>query len=72
MAVREGDVLKPLAPAIRDDIEQWPEFSLRHTRVLSQKTGEIVSLLAANEDHLVRVEGHLEEVDEDERNLGRF
>ena len=65
-------MLEPLAPTIRDETDSWPEFSLKHTRVLSQSTGKIVSLLEANRDHLVRVEGDLDEVDEDQRKLCRY
>ncbi|MCJ1480217.1 hypothetical protein MMC06_000371 [Schaereria dolodes] len=70
--MRETEVLEPLAPTIRDETDSWPEFSLKHTRVLSQSTGKIVSLLEANRDHLVRVEGDLDEVDEDQRKLLRI
>ena len=66
----EGDVLKPLDPAVRaGNTDKWPEFTLTHVRVLSQATHEPVSLLAAHGGFLVRVEGFLEEVDAANRGL---
>ena len=67
----EGDFLKPLDPAIREDTDAWPEFVLKNVKVVSQRTGEPASLLAAHGKNLVRVEGVLEEIDDDIAHLSR-
>ena len=67
----EGDFLKPLDPAIRVDTDAWPEFVLKNVKVVSQKTGEPANLLAAHGRFLVRVEGVLEEVDNEIAHLSR-
>ena len=69
MVLLEGDVLAPLDASIRGNTDQWPEFSLANVRVVSQETGQPVSLLAAHGGFRVRVEGVLEEVDEENRSL---
>ncbi|KAL9123356.1 MAG: hypothetical protein Q9187_000083 [Circinaria calcarea] len=63
MDLQEGLVLEPLERSICDDSTQWPEFSLKNVRVLSEATGGFVSLLAAHQAFSVRVEGILEEID---------
>lgn len=70
MVVFVDDVLRPLEPPIRDDVSQWPEFALKRATVFSQATNQPVSLLAAHGYFRVRVEGILEEVDEDDVHLG--
>ena len=64
--LREEDVLQP---ATETDNSQWPEFSLSKTKVYSQETGKLTSLLAAHQNFLVRVEGQLEEVEDDQLHL---
>lgn len=68
MAVSEASVLWPRDPSITDS-DDWPVYSLRQVNVLSELTGETVSLFTANEDHPLRVVGYLEKVD---RTLSRF
>ena len=71
MAWTEEQVLIPLPPERRDvDTDNWPEFTLKHCKILSQKSGDQVSLLTANPGHLVRVEGQLEQVDRELQGLG--
>lgn len=59
-----------LEPNQRDDTDQWPEFGLKNTRVITQTTGELVNLLMAHAGLPIRVEGILEEVDATHRHLG--
>lgn len=63
MDLHEGLVLEPLESSVRDDSTQWPEFSLKNIKVLSEATGGFVSLLTAHQGFPIRVEGILEEVD---------
>ena len=72
MVLLEGDVLTPLDASIREDTDQWPEFSLANVRIVSQETEEPVSLLAAHGGFRVRVEGVLEEIDEENGYLCRL
>ena len=67
----EGDFLKPLDSAVREDTDAWPEFVLKNVKVVSQKTGEPANLLAAHGKFLVRVEGVLEEIDNETAHLSR-
>ena len=66
----EQDVLVPLAPAIKEATDLWPEFSLRDVRIVSQITGKTVSLLSAHTGHAVQVVGALQEVDVAHAHLG--
>ena len=61
MALLEEDVLEAKDPRIKDS-DEWPSYTLKKTKVLSQVTGEPVSLFAANTDHPVRVLGILDSV----------
>lgn len=64
MANLEEDVLKPKDPSLRNS-DEWPTFNLKKITVVSQKTGELCSLLAAHKSHPVTVSGKLEKVDRD-------
>lgn len=68
MAVSEASVLWAKDPSIVDS-DDWPVYSLRQVNVLSELTGETVSLFTANGYHPLRVIGYLEKID---RNLSRF
>lgn len=68
MAVSEASVLWARDPSIADS-DDWPVYSLRQVNVLSELTGENVSLFAANGNHPLRVVGYLEKID---RTLSRF
>lgn len=63
MSVPESHVLKPRDPKIlRSD--DWPDFSIAKVNVVSQSTGQPVSLLSAHKDNPVKVTGRLEEVED--------
>lgn len=64
MAIPEEDVLQPKDSKIEDS-DDWPLYTLRKARVLSQESGEPVSLFAAHNDHPVTVLGTLEAVNPD-------
>lgn len=68
MAVSEASVLWARDPSITDS-DDWPVYSLRQVNVLSELTGETVSLFTANGDRPLRVVGYLEKID---RILSRF
>lgn len=59
MAILEEDVLEAKDPKIKDS-DNWPSYTLKRVKVLSQKTGDPVSLFAANIDNPVQVFGILE------------
>lgn len=73
MAVPEEAVIKPTFkpknPALINT-DDWPTFSLRKGKVVSQESGEPVSLLSAHKDHPVKVTGYLLEIEEDLQHLG--
>ena len=73
MAVLEEAVLKPLIkpknPALINS-DDWPIFSLRKGKVVSQDNGKPVSLLSAHKDHPVKVTGQLLEIEDDLQSLG--
>lgn len=62
MAVPEASVLWARDPSIADS-DDWPVYSLRQVNVLSELTGETVSLFTANGAHPLRVVGYLEKID---------
>ena len=68
-AIPEENVLEPRAPLL-DNPDDWLTFSLQKVRVISQKTGDVVSLLSAHQENPVTVIGKLDEVNEDELHLG--
>jgi hypothetical protein len=68
----EGDALVLLDAKLRADPDSWPEFTLNQVKVISQATGELVSLLTAHAAAEVRVEGVLEEVGEDKVKLRKY
>lgn len=61
MAMLEEDILEAKDPKIRDS-DKWPSYTLKKTKVLSQATGDPVSLFSANTDHPVEVLGILDTV----------
>ena len=69
MLIAEEKVLRP-KDAAKIDSDSWPEFGLTKTKVTSQKTGDLVSLLAAHKSHPVKVQGFLDKVDDDQIRLG--
>lgn len=71
MAVSEASVLWAKDPSIADS-DDWPVYSLREVNVLSELTGETVSLFTANGDHPLRVIGYLEKIDKTLSRFGRF
>ena len=64
MPVPEENLLRSKDPAIQDS-DDWPLYTLRKAKVRSKHTGELVSLLAAHDDHPVTVLGTLESVNFD-------
>ena len=72
-AVPEGSFLKPLSkpkdPALINS-DDWPIFALKKVKVVSQQTGELVSLLSAHKDNPVKVTGQLLEIDDVNQHLG--
>ena len=70
MLIAEEKVLRPKDAAIKGDSDSWPEFGLTKVKVTSQETGDLVSLLAAHKSCPVKVEGFLDEVDDDQIHLG--
>ena len=56
----ESDVLEDLDLSVRDDSDRWPEFALKHVRVFSQITGQMVSLFTCHNDSFLCVEGLLD------------
>lgn len=70
MLIAEGKVLRPKDEAIKGDSDSWPEFGLTKINITSQETGNLVSLLTAHKTHRVKVEGFLEEVEDDQIHLG--
>lgn len=71
MLTAEGKVLRPKDAAIKGDSDSWPEFGLTKIKITSQDTGDLVSLLTAHKTHPVKVEGFLDEVDDDQIHLGK-
>lgn len=72
-AVSEEVFLKPLAkpkPPALSNSDEWPIFSIKKVRVVSQDTGELVSLLTAQKGHPVTVTGQLMKVEDDSLNRG--
>ena len=61
MAILEEDILEAKDPKIKDS-DKWPSYTLKKTKVLSQATGEPVSLFAANINHPVQVLGILDSI----------
>ena len=61
MVILEEDVLEAKDSKIKDS-DKWPSYTLKRTKVLSQATGEPVSLFTANTDHPVQVLGILDSV----------
>ena len=45
--------------------DDWPAFSITKAQVVSQQTGELVSLLSAHKGNPVTVTGRLEEIAEE-------
>ena len=73
MAVSEEAVLKPLVKPKNTALinsDDWPTFSLRKGKVVSQHNGEPVSLLSAHKGHPVKVTGQLLEIEDDLQPLG--
>ena len=62
-------LVKPKDPALINT-DNWPIFALRKARVVSQETGEQVSLLSAQTNNPVKVTGQLLEVEDSLRHLG--
>lgn len=65
MALSEVDVLKPKDPSIVS-WDDWPTYTLRKTSIISQVTGESVSLLKAHKDHAVKITGYLDTITSDQ------
>ena len=62
MATPEEEVLEARDPKIKDS-DNWPSYTLKKVKVLSRKTGDPVSLFAANIDNPVQVLGTLGPLD---------
>ena len=58
MAMSEDEVLEAKDPKIKDS-DDWPSYTLKRTKVISQKTGDPVSLFEASIDNPVQVSGVL-------------
>lgn len=72
MGVAEGEILRPLSASIHDDSDLWPEFALKNVTVVAQSSQTAVSLLSAHPGFRVRVEGELEEIDDERLKLGLY
>lgn len=74
MVVPEDAILKPVFkpknPALINP-DDWPTFSLRKGNVVSQGSGQPVSLLSARKDHPVKVTGYLLDIEDDLQHLGK-
>jgi len=66
----EDRVLKPLNP-IPDDVNDWPDFSLREAKIFYQGKGRYADLLEASEDVPLCVLGELMPLDDEQDHLGR-
>ena len=64
MPVPETDLLYARDPSLRSS-DEWPAFSLTKARVVSQQTGQPVSLLSAHKASPVVLTGRLEEVNDE-------
>lgn len=71
MLIAEEKVLRLKDAALKGDSDAWPEFGLAKIKITSQETGDLASLLTAHRTHPVKVEGFLDEVDEDQLHLGK-
>ena len=72
-AFPEEVFLKPLAkpkPPALSNSDDWPIFSIKKVKVVSQDTGELVSLLSAQKGHPVKVTGQLCEIDDEYQHRG--
>jgi len=65
----EERVLKPLDP-VPEDVNDWPDFSLRDVKVFYQGKGRYASLLESSEDTPLCIVGILTPVDEEQQDLG--
>lgn len=66
----EDRVLKPLNP-LPDDVNDWPDFSLREAKIFYQGKGRYADLLEASEDVPLCVLGELMPLDDEQDHLGR-
>jgi hypothetical protein len=71
MALSEVDVLKPKDPSIVN-WDDWPTYTLRKTSIISQLTGESVSLLKAHKDHAVKITGYLDTIASDQAHQSKM
>ncbi|KAL9131829.1 MAG: hypothetical protein Q9217_000356 [Psora testacea] len=65
MRVSENHVLQPRDSSCQSS-DNWPQFALNQVKVISQRTGDPISLLSAHKGNPVKVTGQLEEVDDDQ------
>ena len=67
----EERVLKPLEP-IPDDVNDWPDFSLREVKIFHQGKGRYADLLEAADDVPLCVLGELMPLDDEQEDLGTW
>ncbi|KIW86004.1 hypothetical protein Z517_01398 [Fonsecaea pedrosoi CBS 271.37] len=64
----EERVLKPLDP-VPDDVNDWPDFALRETKIFYQGKGRYADLLQASEEAPLCVVGELMPLDDEQEHL---
>ncbi|OAP63081.1 hypothetical protein AYL99_02308 [Fonsecaea erecta] len=64
----EERVLKPLDP-VPDDVNDWPDFALRETKIFYQGKGRYADLLHASEETPLCVVGELMPLDDEQEHL---
>jgi len=66
----EERVLKPLDP-VPNDVNDWPDFALRETKIFYQGKGRYADLLQASEETPLCVVGELMPLDDEQEHIGR-
>ena len=64
MPLDESSVLEPKDPSLKHH-DHWPVFVLKDAYVVSQKTDDAISLLAANKDNPAKITGRLDTVEDE-------
>ena len=66
----EDRVLQPLDP-VPDDVNDWPDFSLREVKIFYQGKGRYADLLEASDATPVCVLGELVPLEDEQQHLGK-
>ena len=70
MLLPEEKIVRPKSPSVAGNQNAWEIFHLRNVRVLSEETGEPISLLSTRLGKSVKVTGQLEK-DKDLEDLSK-